>query len=149
MKKMKIAFPNGMEVIGTLQEKEEPELSESLWNFAENGAKLICHNTLSTGYAYGAYSRPTRSPIEAGFMGRPVGNDPLSYTKIQAGQIVWTGNRMFVSYGPCTEPGIVGAVTLTIDPEYMEAFKKASDDIWLHTYSYHKLAIITVERQGE
>ena len=149
MKKMKLTFPNGTFVIGTLKEQEEPELSESLWNFGKSPEKLICHNTLSTGYAYGAYSRPTRSPIEAGFMGRPVGNCPVSYTNVRAGEIVWTGNRMFVSYGKCTEPGVVGAVTMVIDPEYMDAFIKGSYDVWMHTYSYHKLAVITVEREAE
>ena len=149
MKKIRITFPNRLSVIGTLKEKEEPELSESLWNFSQAPQKLICHNTLSTGYAYGAYSRPSRSPIEAGFMGRPVGNYPVSYTKVLPGEIVWTGNRMFVSYGKCTEPGMVGAVTLTIDPDYMETFIEGSYDIWRYTYNYHKLAVITVERECE
>ena len=149
MRKIIFHYPNGATVVGTLKDVEEPELSDSLWNFLEQPQRFICHNNLSTGYSYGAHSRPTRSPGKIGFMGSPIGNHPVSYTEVHAGEMVWTGTRFFIAYGKCTEPGIMGAITVKIDPEYMDAFVEASHDIWRHTYEYHKLAVITAERGEE
>jgi hypothetical protein len=146
VRKIKFSYPNGATIIGTLQDETEPELSDNLWNYLEKPQRFICHNNLSTGYSYGAHSRPSRHPGKIGFMGSPIGNHPVSYTQVNAGEMVWTGTRFFIAYGKCTEPGIMGAITVKVDPEYMKDFIEASHNVWLHTYEFHKLAVIEAER---
>lgn len=149
MRRIKFTFPNGMQIGASLLDEKEPELAESLWEATEQPLRLICHNTLSSGSAFGAYSRPPREPVEAGYQGRPVGRNNVSYTKIKMGEMVWTGTRFLVVYGPCTEPGIVGSVVVKVDDEDLAAYEEACTDVWYHTYHYHKLAVLTVEREAE
>ena len=73
MKKIKLIFPNGTEVKATLWETEEPELCESLWDFAKEEQSLICHNTLSTGFSFPAFRRPSRSPNTESHLANPIG----------------------------------------------------------------------------
>ena len=148
MRKIKFTFLNGAQVYGRILEEVEPELAESLWNAVEFPVRFICHNTLSSGSAFGAYMRPPREPVEAGYQGRPVGRNNISYTKIKPGEIVWTGTRFLVVYGPCTEPSVVGSVVVKIDDSNFNQYLAACNDVWYHTYHYHKLAILTVEREG-
>lgn len=148
MRKIKLTFPNGTEVHARLLDETEPELCDSLWNTLEQPVCFICHNTLSSGSAFGAYMRPPREPLEAGYQGRPKGRNSVSYTKIKLGELVWTGARFLVVYGQCTEPGIVGAVVVKVDDSDLPKYLDASNDVWLHTYHYHKLAVLTAEREA-
>ncbi len=149
MRRIKFTFPNGMQVSARLLDETEPELSQSLWDTLERPVRFICHNTLSSGSAFGAYMRPPREPVEAGYQGRPVGHNSVSYTKIKMGEMVWTGTRFLVVYGPCTEPGIVGAVVVKVDEADLGKYEEACNDVWYHTYHYHKLAVLTAEREAE
>lgn len=149
MRKIRFTFPNGTSCTGRLLEEPEPELSESLWNTLEQPVRFICHNTLSSGNCFGAYMRPSREPVEAGYQGCPVGRNSVSYTKIKSGEMVWTGARFLVVYGQCTEPGVVGAVVVSIQEEDLQKYEEACNDVWHHTYHYHKLAVLQAEREAE
>lgn len=147
MKKIKLIFPNGAEVKAALWEKEEPELCESLWDFAKEEQSLICHNTLSTGFSFPAFRRPSRSPNTESHLANPIGRNKVGYTKLKAGNLLWSGTKLYVVYGFCTEPSIAGAITAQVDEEDMETFIKAGEDVWNHTYFFHKLAVLKVKRE--
>lgn len=149
MKKIQLSFPNGAVVKATLLESEEPELCESLWDFAKEEEPLICHNTLSTGFSFPAFRRPSRSPNTETHLANPVGRNKIVYTSLKAGNLLWSGTKLYVVYGFCTEPSIAGAVTAQVDEDCMDAFIKAGEDVWHHTYFFHKLAVMKVKREDD
>ena len=149
MKKIQLSFPNGSVVKATLLESEEPELCESLWEFAKEEQSLICHNTLSTGFSFPAFRRPSRSPNTESHLANPIGRHKVGYTSLKKGNLLWSGTKLYVVYGFCTEPSIAGAVTAQVDDEYMDAFVKAGEDVWHHTYYFHKLAVLKVKREDD
>jgi len=147
MKKIRLIFPNKTEVLATVLEKEEPELSKSLWDFLETEQGFICHNTLSTGYAFAAFPRPTRSPSTSSHLAKPVGRNLLGYTSLRAGMLLWSGSKLYVPYGRCTEPSIAGAEVVHVDEEYMDDFISACFDVWNYTYRRHEMAMLKVRRE--
>ena len=147
-KKIRISFPNGTVVKAALWEEQEPELTKSLWEFAENHKfPLVCHSTLSTGGSFPAFIRPSRSPNTTSHLANPVGRHKIGYTSLKAGDLLWSGTKLYVVYGFCTEPSIAGAVTARVDDEDMAKYIEACIDVWNHTYYYHKLATIDVKRE--
>lgn len=146
MKEIKITFPNGAVVSAAVLEESEPELTENMWDFFDRPKKLICHNTLSTGDSFAAFPRPPKSPVRAGHLGKTIGNQRIHYTELTAGDLLWSGTKLYVCYGQCTEPGLIGAVVARIKPEDMQPYVRACGDVRSHTYIYHRLAVITVER---
>lgn len=147
LKKIILTFPNGAVVKATLLEDAEPELCEDLWDFAKEEQSLICHNTLSTGKSFPAFRRPSRSPNTESHLANPIGRNKVVYTALKEGELLWSKTKLYVVYGFCTEPSIAGAVTARVDPEDMEAFIRAGEDVWNHTYLYHKLAVLKVKRE--
>ena len=148
MRKIELTFPNKSIVSASLLEKEEPELCESLWKFIEQEQRFICHNTLSTGYAFAAFPRPTRSPSTSSHLANPIGRNKIGYTSLFPGGLLWSGSKLYVPYGKCTEPSVAGAVTATINPECLGVFIEACHDVWNYTYYFHKVAILKVRREG-
>lgn len=148
-KKIKLSFPNGAVIHASLLEEAEPELCESLWEFAKEEQSLICHNTLSTGYSFPAFRRPSKSPNTESHLANPIGRNKVGYTSLKKGNLLWSGTKLYVVYGFCTEPSIAGAVTAQVDEEDMEAFVKAGEDVWHHTYFFHKLAVLKVVREED
>lgn len=147
MKKIKLTFPNGAEVKAALLEEQEPELCESLWDFAGEEQSLICHNTLSTGFSFPAFPRPSRSPNTESHLANPIGRHKVGYTSLRAGDLLWSVSKLYVVYGFCTEPSMAGAVTAKVDETDMDVFLKACQDVWHHTYYFHKLAVLRVKRE--
>jgi hypothetical protein len=148
MRKIRLTFPNKTEILATLWEKEEPELSESLWNFLEKEQGFICHNTLSTGYAFAAFPRPTRSPSTSSHLANPIGRNKIGYTSLFPGGLLWSGSKLYVPYGKCTEPSIAGAVTAKVIEECLESFIAACHEVWNYTFYFHKVAVLKVCREG-
>ena len=146
MKEIKITFTNGAVISAGVRESEEPELAESMQRFFEEPKKLICHNTLSTGDSFAAFPRPPKSPVKAGHLGKTIGRNRLHYTELKAGDLIWSGTKLYVCYGKCTEPGLIGAVVAQVKQEEIPEFVRACNDVRNHTYFYHKMAVITVER---
>lgn len=148
MEKIKITFPSGVSVRATLLRDAEPELAESLWQKLETQQKGITHVTVSTGDSFSLFFRPLREPpATAGTLRAPIGNHRLFYTELEAGNLLWNNIKMYFCYGPCTEPGLVGAQVAQVDPEDMETYKRECEEVRNHTYFYHKLAVVKVERE--
>ncbi len=147
MKRITLEFPNGTVVRAVLLEEEEPELCENLWEFAKEEQSLICHNTLSTGNSFVAFRRPSRSPNTESHLANPIGRNKKKYTALATGNLLWSMTKLYVVYGFCTEPSIAGAVAAQVIPEDMDAFIRAGEDVWNHTYYYHKLAVLKVKRE--
>jgi len=148
MKKIKLIFPNGTEIKAALLEDREPELCQSLWEFAKEEQTLICHNTLSTGFSFAAFRRPSRSPNTESHLANPIGRCKIGYTSLQKGNLLWSVTKLYVVYGPCTEPSVAGAVTAQVEEGDMDAFMRACEDVWHHTYYFHKLAVLKVRREN-
>ena len=147
MRKIILTFPNGTVVNATLLEAEEPELCESLWNFLETEQSFICHNTLSTGHSFAAFCRPTRNPNTESHLANPVGRHKVAYTDLKKGNLIWSGTKLYVVYGYCTEPSVAGAVTAQVDEEDLDALVTAGENVWHHTYYFHKLAVLKCRRE--
>lgn len=148
MKKICLTFPNGMLIHATLLEDQEPELCESMWHFIEDEQSFICHNTLSTGYSFAAFPRPSRSPNTASHLANPIGRNKIGYTKLTCGDLIWSGSKLYVVYGNCTEPSIAGAITARVDDADLSALVAAGLNVWDYTYYYHKVAVLKVRREG-
>ena len=147
MDKIKITFPSGVSVRATLQRDVEPELAESLWQKIATPQRGIPHVTVSTGDSFSLFFRaPYDAPKKAGTLRAPIGNHVLYYTELHAGDLLWNNLKMYCAYGPCTEPGLVGAKVAEVDPEDMETYKRECEDVRNHHFFYHTLAILTVER---
>ena len=148
MRKLKMTFPNGFVAHATILTDREPKCSEDMWEFFKVPKRLICHHTISTGNVIVCHDRPPRHPVPSGSQIAPLGEHPLHYTCIQAGNIVWKGWAINVAYGPSTEPASTGGPLIaTVDEDCFKGFLDACKDVWYHTYLYHKLAVLTVERE--
>jgi hypothetical protein len=147
MAKIKLIFPSAVEVYATLETEVEPELAADLWERVAVPQRGICNVTVSTGDSFGVNLRPLReAPESSGTLRAPIGNKPLFYTELRPGNILWSRARAYVCYGRCTEPGIVGAKVAQVEPEYMKTFRKECEEIRNHTFFYHEMAIVTIER---
>ena len=150
MDKIKVTFASGVSVRATLLRDKEPELAESLWQKLETKQKGITHVTVSTGDSFSLFFRPLVEPPKmAGTLRAPIGNRRLFYTELEAGNLLWNNIKMYFCYGPCTEPGLVGAQVAQIDPEDMDTFKSECEEVSNHTYFYHQLEVVSVERDEE
>ena len=149
MRRIRLTFPNGTAVRADLLEEAEPELCEDLWRYLTEERLLICHNTLSTGYSFAAYRRPSTSPNTSAHLANPIGRGKVGYTELRRGDLLWTKTKLYVAYGPCTEPGLVGAVTARVAEGDLEPFEAACRDVWQYTYSLHRLALLRAAREAE
>ena len=150
MDKIKITFPSGVSVRATLQRDVEPELAESLWQKIATPQRGIPHVTVSTGDSFSLFFRaPYDAPKKAGTLRAPIGNHVLYYTELHAGDLLWNNLKMYCAYGPCTEPGLVGAVTARVAEGDLEPFEAACRDVWQYTYSLHRLALLRAAREAE
>jgi len=146
MKKLRITFPNGFVAHAAIREKEEPKCAADCIEFFKTPKKLICHHTISTGNIIICHDLPPAHPVAAGSQVAPLGANPLHYTCIKAGDIIWKGWSITLSYGPSTEPAESGGPLIArIDDADYKAYFEACKDVWFHTYIYHELACVTVE----
>lgn len=157
MRKILLEVPScRVTLTATLRDNEEPEMAQQVWDFLENPVKVFSHPTLSTGDLSVLFPRPPlHPPKNIGDQTNPlVPDSPYlvsgpGKTEVQAGEIIWCGwNLMFV-YGPsCTEPlRSGGAYVAQVDKECMDQLETVREDLWNHTYLYHKLGIINISRK--
>lgn len=74
VRKIELEWPDAkIKVSATLLEKDEPELSERIWNLLDKPLKMICQHTLSTGHLFSADARPPRHPVTVGSQATPIG----------------------------------------------------------------------------
>ena len=150
MKKIKVTFPNGFTATATLKEKEEPEVTARVWEQIEKPLKLAGYHTVSTGGFFTGMPRPPKHMVESGSQLNPIGNVITLISDIEMGGISWGGWAYWFTYAPCTEiVSVGGPVIAQVDPEYMEGYTKACQDVWHHEYYFHKLPVMTIERGEE
>lgn len=72
-----------------------------------------------------------------------------SKLEVQADELIWCGWNMLFYYGPsCTEPlRSGGTYVVQVGKEYLPALEVAREDLWNHSYLYHKLGTITISRK--
>lgn len=159
MRKVLFEVPScGIKFIGTLRDKEEPVMAENFWEFLEKPVKFFSHPTLSTGDLTVLFPRPPIEPPKyIGDQTSPLVEDSpylVSGTEklnVRAGELIWCGWNILFCYGPsCTEPlRSGGAYVLQVDEECLEDLEKAREDLWNHSFLYHKLGTITLSRMEE
>lgn len=153
MRKVKMTFPNGFVARAIVNDVEEPKAGDSLWEAVEKPLKIACHNTVSTGRGFLGFPRAPREPRKLEYQGETVytGKNVKLLTDAVAGELyirdVWS---YFFIWGDCTEPlNPGGPLAARVVPEDLDGYIKACHDVWMHTYFYHKLAVIVMEREEE
>ena len=117
MKRIQLGFPTiDTTLTATLLEKEEPELTELLWENLENPLRLFCRHPVSTGEEFSAAARPPRHPVKTGTV---LGRRKRMFCEIPVGSVNYSVHGGYggisLYYGPCTEPITVsGAVVAKI-----------------------------------
>lgn len=149
MTKMSIKFPNGFVAKATVFDKEEPEMVAQMWSVFGNGPlDFYTYHTWSTGNTFNAYPRAPREPVDTGNQVDFVGRVNKLITELECGTFTFTGWNFSINYGRSTEPVPVGGpVVAKVDPEYMDGFIEACNDVFLHDYIYHKICILTITRE--
>lgn len=151
MSRIKFTFPNAYTAFATMQEEQEPECCAMIWDKLKQGPlRIACYHTVSTGGFYAGFLRPPAEPVSSGTQVDAIGHNNKMIYDLERGDISWTGWSFWFAYSDCTEPvGIGGPVAAKIDEDYIAGFIDASNDVWLHQYTYHKLPVIVVEREED
>jgi len=112
-RKIELEWPSeGLKLVATLLEEEEPELCDLLWGNLEEPLKLFCRHPVSTGEEFSAAARPPRHPVKTGVV---MGRTKRMFSQIEPGSINYSVHGGYGGlscyYGQCTEPITVsGAV---------------------------------------
>ena len=149
MKQIQLEWPTiDTRVTATLLEKEEPELTQLLWENLEEPVKLFCRHPVSTGEEFSAAARPPRHPVKTG---TALGRNKRMFCEIPPGSINYSVHGGYGGlscyYGPCTEPITVsGAIVAKVPEEQHPALRKAGETVWNHYYRLHTPITMTARR---
>ncbi|MBD3172672.1 hypothetical protein GF326_09385 [Candidatus Bathyarchaeota archaeon] len=149
MKKIQLIFSSiPTTLTATLLEKEEPELTQLLWENLENPVKLFCRHPVSTGQEFSAAARPSRHPVKTG---SHLGRHKRMFCEIPVGSVNYSVHGGYgglsLYYGPCTEPITVsGAVLGKIPEKQIPELQKAGETVWNHYYRLHTPITMTARR---
>jgi hypothetical protein len=149
MKKIQLIFPNiDTALTATLLEKEEPELTQLLWENLEKPVKLFCRHPVSTGQEFSAAARPPRHPVKTG---SHLGRYKRMFCEIPVGSVNYSVHGGYgglsLYYGPCTEPITVsGAVVAKIPETQYPELRKAGETVWNNYYRLHTPITMTARR---
>jgi len=141
----------GITVSATLLEEEEPELCNEFWNSLVKPVKMACDHNLSTGDSFVARGRPPRHPVRVGSQANPRGRKQWLLCRLSPGMLLYAGGYSIgMAYGPdMTEPlAGGGSVVAKVDKKDLNNLMKAGKSIWHAQSMTHRLAIITVSREG-
>lgn len=154
VRKIELEWPDAeIKVNASLLEKEEPELSERIWNLLDKPLKMICQHTLSTGQLFSADARPPRHPVTVGSQATPIGRKRWRLTELKPGMVTFSGygsyGGVFVAYGEhITEPLLAaGSVVAKVDNEQIDDLMKAGKAVWNAQFMTHKLMTMTIRRK--
>lgn len=140
MESIVITFPTGNAVQAKLMTDREPALTADLAKRLAAPQEMICNHAVSAGKIFDAYLRPAQEPTPV-----VIGQHPVSFSDLAAGDIVWDGEKLRVVYGECAQPGIAGCVVAKT--EATAAFEKDCKYIWYDIYREHTVSAITVARE--
>ena len=150
-RKIIIDFPEAnIRVPAELQDKDESEMCELLWNVLEKPMKMICHHTLSTGDYFQACGRPPVHPVAVGSQAAPIGRKRSLLCRLKSGSVLYAGGHdIAVGYGPNnTEPLVArGPVVAKVPAHKLEDIWQGGRFVWHAQYMTHKLVTITVSRE--
>lgn len=130
---VEIEFPEaGIIVHAALNDAEEPEMCNRLWDLLETPVKMANCHTLSTGCFFDARPRPSRHPVKIGFQASNISRVKRLYSEMEAGMVLYSGYEMGMVYGDhITEPLVAsGTYVAQILPEDIEKFYNAGKFVW-------------------
>lgn len=137
MKKIEIVFPDKSKISAAVLTEQEPDLAADLREKLSGPVELICDHAVSAGQIFDAYIRPAAEPAAC-----PLGKNPVSFSELVPGDVLWDGEKLSVVYGDVPQPGEAGCVVAKIDAD--PAFQKACMNIWYDIYREHTGSVITV-----
>ena len=150
MRKVKFTFPNGFTAHAVVLD-EDVQASDALWESLAEPLRIACHNCVSTGRGFIGFPRAPKEPMMIINQGDTVytGEGVKLLTDVKAGEVYIRDRwNLFFIWGRCTEPlNPGGPQVLQVAEEDLEQYVDACHDVWLHTYFYHKLAVIVMERE--
>ena len=134
-----------------LQDAEEPEMCDMLWNRIETPLKMFCRHTLSTGGVFMGEGRPPRHPIPSGSQAQPLGRKRFMYSELKPGCILYAGfgayGALAMFYGPCTEPlASPGPIVSFVPKNEMDNFVRAGKAVWHAQYYTHEPVTMIARR---
>lgn len=148
MRKVYLEFSStGIKVPATVVENSinnDKKLVDKFWDAATRGEEYACVYTLIAGYCFLATPKPgpTYPYIEP--------ETKLNIFEAVPGQIHFDGHKIRCTYGPCTEPlPVPYALVATVDPEYVNDWIRACQDVWNNGIYTHKLVTITMTRKED
>jgi len=142
MERIKLVFPDETVVFAKVNSAAEPELAKSLLSYLDGTTQFVCDHTVTAGSIFALRARPGERP-----MAKTAGKTMLKYTELKHGQILWDGQTLSVVYGPCTKPGVAGALVAEVEPEFNKKFDRACMEVWYGVSREHVLGVMTVEKE--
>lgn len=152
MKRMiEIEFPEvNTTVTAVLNDEQEPEMAQRLWDLVEQPVKMANCHTLSTGCFFDARPRPAYHPVEIGFQVANLSKIKRLYCDMKPGMILFSGYECGVVYGEhITEPLVAsGTFVAQVIDEDLEKLYEAGHNIWNFQMYIHKLTTTIIRRKG-
>ncbi len=152
MKRMiEIEFPEvNTTVTAVLNDEQEPEMAQRLWDLVEQPVKMANCHTLSTGCFFDARPRPAYHPVEIGFQVANLSKIKRLYCDMKPGMILFSGYECGVVYGEhITEPLVAsGTFVAQVIDEDLEKLYEAGHNIWNYQMYIHKLTTTIIRRKG-
>ncbi len=152
MKRMiEIEFPEvNTTVTAVLNDEQEPEMAQRLWELVEQPVKMANCHTLSTGCFFDARPRPAYHPVEIGFQVANLSKVKRLYCDMKPGMILFSGYECGVVYGEhITEPLVAsGTFVAQVIDEDLEKLYEAGHNIWNFQMYIHKLTTTIIRRKG-
>ncbi len=150
-RRIEIEFPESrIKVTAILNDKEEPEMSQRLWDLVEQPVKMINCHTLSTGCFFDARPRPAYHPVEIGFQVANLSKVKRLYCDMFPGMILFSGYECGLVYGDhITEPLVAsGTYVAQVVEEDLEKFYEAGCHVWNTQMFMHVPTTTIIRRKG-
>ncbi|MGN0881803.1 hypothetical protein [Cloacibacillus porcorum] len=152
MKRMiEIEFPEvNATVTAVLNDEQEPEMAQRLWDLVEQPVKMANCHTLSTGCFFDARPRPAYHPVEIGFQVANLSKVKRLYCDMEPGMILFSGYECGVIYGEhITEPLVAsGTFVAQVIREDLDKLYEAGHNIWNFQMYIHKPTTTIIRRKG-
>lgn len=119
-------------------------LQEKFLDVADRGEKFACVYTLIAGHCFLATPKPGPS--------YPYINpdEKLNIFDTEAGQIHYDGHKLRCTYGGCTEPlPVPYALVATVDPEYLDDWIRACENVWHNGIYTHDMVTINLTKKED
>lgn len=146
---IEIRFPEVyITVRAILNDEQEPEMAQRLWDLLANPVRMANCHTLSTGCFFDARPRPSYYPTEMGSQTDSLSKVKIKFCDMRPGMILFSGYECGVVYGEhVTEPCVAsGTFVAQVIDDDLENLYKAGIDIWNIQMYIHKLTTTIMSR---